>query len=113
VIPRYLPPSPNASRAWEWGDQAHIEELFAPSRVRFEFVRATTRWEFPSIDAFMEYMEAKAGRLVQAKPYLESIGKWGQARADTLELARSANLATDGTWQADQEFLLAIGRAQA
>jgi SAM-dependent methyltransferase len=110
VIPRYLPPSPNASRAWMWGDESYLEELFAGVAVRFEFERATTTWEFGSLDELMAYMDTMSGPLVVARRGLEALGSWVEARAELEALWRAANIASDGTWRAEQEYLLAIGR---
>ena len=59
VVSHYLPPSTNPSRAWLWGDEDHLRHLFADARISFEFDRATTSWEFESLESMMAYWETK------------------------------------------------------
>jgi SAM-dependent methyltransferase len=108
VIPRFFPPSPNASRAWLWGDERYLRSLFAG--VDFECELASTTWEFDSLERLLDYMETKSGPLVLAKQALEAQGRWSEPRAELEALWRAANVATDGTWRAEQEYLIAVAR---
>ena len=100
VVPRHLPPSPNASRAWLWGDEQFLEQLFTDSDIDFVFERASATWEFGSLEEMLAYLVTKSGPLVMAKRYLQSQGRWAEARAEMETLGRGANVATDGTWRA-------------
>jgi hypothetical protein len=93
-----------------WGNETYLEQLFADAPIKFQFERATTTWEFGSLDEMTTYMDMMSGPLIAARRGLEALGTWVETRAELEALGRAANVATDGTWRADQEYLLAIGR---
>jgi SAM-dependent methyltransferase len=107
-----LPPPP-PFRTWLWGSDVYLEELFAPAGVVFEFMRGTTTWSFPSVDALLAHMDENSGPAILAGEQWESRGERDEVRRLFYQRMTDINQATDGTWRADAEYLLAVGRTSA
>jgi SAM-dependent methyltransferase len=62
-----LLPESAQSRAWLWGDESHVESLFADLGVQLSFERGTTAWTFGSVEEFVRYVEEKQPNAVIAR----------------------------------------------
>lgn len=102
----YMPtPPPFAEAPVLWGDEAHVEEMFAGSGIELSFKRETVRPpEFESPEAAMEYWTANFGPLVMARKLTEENGSWPELREKLLEY-----------YAADEppEYLVTLGRKTA
>ena len=107
AVGRYMPPPPAfASPPPLWGDEAHVEALFAPHDVTTSYTRGTNRFAFPSAEAFMALFESRYGPLVKVREKLTAEGTWGDLRPELVELFETYNSAEDGTFEALSEYLV-------
>lgn len=93
-----------------WGDRAHVEEIFAPTRMQLRFEDAAVRLHFDSLEqAADEYWE-KFGPVVTLRAMLEPQGRGAELR-DALvgSLERSIRPEGDGV-SFDGEYLITVGR---
>jgi SAM-dependent methyltransferase len=104
------PPPPELEPPILWGTEQHVRDLFAPSGAQLRFERRMVRFVYDSPEGSVAYNERALGPVVMAKAALEPEGKWAALRADLLELAERTNQATDGTMQADSEYLVSVAR---
>lgn len=93
----------------DWGRPAYAIEQFAAHGVDLTLERHVLRWEFASEDALSEFLLTASGPYIKAREALEAKGRWDEVWAEVRALNRNANLATDGTYAMEQEYLLAIG----
>lgn len=106
----YMPPPPaGASPPPLWGDEAHVERLFADTGVSLEFDRGTVDFEHDSPAAFVDFMATDYGPLVKAREALTPEGRWADLRRDLVRLSESANTARDGRFLVPSEYLVVIG----
>ncbi|MDP8929060.1 MAG: class I SAM-dependent methyltransferase [Actinomycetota bacterium] len=111
ALSRYLPEPPSyVSPSSLWGDPGHVRRLFAEHDVNFEFDVMTLPWEFPDVDAFERFTFTYSGPLIAAQQVLEQAGRWQDARADMRAVFEEVNRSTDGSFRADLEYLIAVGR---
>jgi len=110
TIAPYMPEPPRgASPPPLWGDEQHVDELFAELGVEFEFERRNVTFEHASPRAFIDYMADNYGPLLKARERLTPQGTWPDLYADLVGLSERSNLKADG-FQTPSEFLLARGR---
>jgi ubiquinone/menaquinone biosynthesis C-methylase UbiE len=107
------PPPPELQPPSLWGDEQHIRSLFEPHGVELEFERAKVVFEDESIEAWLDYGEEKLGPMVMARAALEPQGKWDALRADLQALYERENVSTDGSFRAEPEYLITVGRLPA
>jgi SAM-dependent methyltransferase len=95
--------------ARDWGAPGYAAERFAAHNVSLALQRHVLRWEFASEDEHMEFLLTSSGPYIKAREALEAMGRWDEVWGEIRESVRQANLATDGTYAMEQEYLLAIG----
>lgn len=111
IMSRYLPPAPAfASAPPLWGDEQHVEELFAGADVELELERATTPFRFGSAEHYMHFFETNYGPMVKARERLTVDGRWEDCRAELVEMIERRNVATDGSLELPGEYLLVTAR---
>ena len=114
TIGKYVPkPPPFASPPPLWGDEDHVRALFARHDVDLDFWRETNPWRFESAEAFMRFFEQRYGPMIKARERLEAEGTWTDAREELLALLGAFNHATDGTFDANAEYLVVSVRRSA
>jgi ubiquinone/menaquinone biosynthesis C-methylase UbiE len=111
TVAGHMPPPPEGFQPpILWGSEDHVRELFEGTGVALEFKRAKVVFEADSADEFQAEYERKLPPIVTAKATLEPEGKWEALRADLTELYRSENLAEDGSYRSDAEYLVTTGK---
>ena len=83
--------------------------LFEGTGVDLEFERASTEFIADSVAAEIEEGQRELPPIVNAKRVLEPEGKWDALRADLVKLTEAENLAEDGTYRSENEFLVIKG----
>lgn len=107
----YLPAPPTfASPPPGWGRVEHVEELFADHPVELRFERAAVRFADASAEAFLDMFADRYGPLLQARAKLSQDGRWDALRDDLIALGTEMNVATDGTFAVDSDYLVIVAR---
>ncbi len=96
-----------------WGNEQHVQALFAESGAELAFERHTVTFEHESPEAWLEYNERVLGPTIMAKAALEPQGKWEELRAELIKLYVDANEADDGTMRVPPEYLLTVAQLPA
>ncbi|MGK2877959.1 MAG: class I SAM-dependent methyltransferase [Solirubrobacterales bacterium] len=113
VIGKHMPPPPEGMQTPAmWGTEAHVREMFDDS-IDWSFSRELVNFQADNAEKWFEFMEAKLGPLVLARAALEPQGRYEALRDDLIEHYARYNSATDGTFNGDAEYLLAVGRVPA
>jgi ubiquinone/menaquinone biosynthesis C-methylase UbiE len=107
VSARMPPPPAFAEPPWLWGVKEHVREMLEPHGLELEFHEARATFTAESPDAFVTLYEEKFGPVVAAKAALGD--GWPALRTDLLELFERRNLAEDGTFRVEPEFLVTVG----
>jgi SAM-dependent methyltransferase len=111
ILSGYLPAPPAyASAPPLWGDEAHVEGLFAGTGVELTFARGHNPWRFDSAEDWVAFLETMYGPVVKARQRLTAEGSWDDCRAELVAQAERRNDATDGTLLLWAEYLVAVGR---
>ncbi|HWF33585.1 MAG TPA: methyltransferase domain-containing protein [Solirubrobacteraceae bacterium] len=114
TVGSYMPvPPPELKPPVMWGDEQHLQTLFAASGAELAFERHTVTFEHESPEAWLEYNERVLGPTIMAKAALEPQGKWEALRAELIALYTDANEADDGTMRVHAEYLLAVAQLPA
>lgn len=103
------PPEPMPSPV-DWGEDAYLRDCFGDLGPSMEIVTKHVDFKAPSAEEWVAYNEDKLGPAVMAKSVLEPMGKWEALREDLIRHYENANIADDGGWAAEADYLLAIGR---
>jgi SAM-dependent methyltransferase len=110
VMGQHMPPPPEGMKTpVHWGSEDYVEETF-PDEVDWNFSREIVTFRAPSVEAFIAFNEVKLGPMVLAKAALTPQGKWDALREDLAEHYERFNVADDGTFAGEAEYLLAIGQ---
>jgi ubiquinone/menaquinone biosynthesis C-methylase UbiE len=110
TVAPYLPPPPDyASPPPLWGDEKHVEELFAGLDVKLEFEPRTVTFEHESPTGFIEFMANRYGPLVTAREAVAPEGRWEELRRELIALGEEASDVPDG-FRVASEYLLVTGR---
>ena len=112
TVAQHIPPPPEVTPPTKWGTEEHVRELFAPHPVDLEFERANVEFEAESPEAWLEYNERVLGPMVLARAALEPQGKFDALHEDLLALYNRLNLNDDGSFKAEGEYLVTIGRVR-
>jgi SAM-dependent methyltransferase len=111
TIGKYVPPPPPyASPPPAWGDEDHVRALFARHDVDLHFWRETNPWRFASVEAFVTFFEQRYGPMIKARERLEADGTWAVCREELVALCNAFNHATDGSFDANAEYLVVSAR---
>ena len=111
IGPRMPKPPEGASPPPLWGDEGHVEELFAGSGVEFGYEHRTVLFENDSCAGFVDYMAENYGPLLKARERLTPEGTWEELRSDLIALCERSNLASD-SFLAPSEYLVAHGHKE-
>ncbi len=88
-----------------WGDEAHVDALFAGHRIEHE--RAVNPFVgFASAEDWVAFMEAFYGPMLTARGRLEPEGRWAPLREQLVALTAAADRGTPGALHVDSEYLL-------
>jgi SAM-dependent methyltransferase len=109
TVGSYMPPAPPELKPpVMWGNEDHVRSLFADSGAELSFERKMVTFEYDSPIGWVEYNERILGPAIMAKNVLEPQGRYGELRAELIDLYEKANQEQDGTFKADGEYLLTI-----
>ncbi len=103
------PPPPELTPPVAWGTEEHLRSLFAESGAELSFERRTVTFAGDSPEAWVEYNERVLGPAILAKNALEPQGRYGELRAELIEMYTDANEAPGG-FRASAEYLLTLAR---
>ncbi len=110
----HMPPPPEGFEPpVMWGTEAHVRELFAPSGAELAFERRTVPFGHESAEAWIERDERILGPSVFAKAALEQQGRYEALRNEAIALHEEVNEASDGSFLARAEYLLALATLPA
>ena len=104
----YMPPPPEyASPPILWGTENHVREMFGDARD-FEFERRDTTIEWDSVEGFADYFMDRFPTMVTARQMLGE--RFGELRADVIEIWERRNESDDGPFRLPQEYLVSVIR---
>jgi SAM-dependent methyltransferase len=107
----YMPAPPAGfSPPTRWGEEGYVRSLFAGSGAEVECERRAVTLTADSVEGWVAYSERVLGPAIVAKEALEPQGRWDALRRDWSALYERANQASDGSFRADAEYLLAVAR---
>jgi SAM-dependent methyltransferase len=110
----YMPaPPPELKPPVMWGDEPYVRGLFDGMGVDLMFERAAVTFASDSPEAWMEEDEQKLGPAVMAKAALEPQGRWEDLRQDMRALYDEFNLATDGSFRVEADYLVTVAELPA
>lgn len=110
VMGRHIPERPaDMPEPFVWGEPDYVREQFGDG-IDWNFSVENAVYAGPSPEQFFDFLEQSLGPIVLAKLALEPQGKYEPLREDLRELHLSFNKADDGSYLADGEYLLAVGR---
>jgi SAM-dependent methyltransferase len=110
VLGRHMPPPPEGmATPAQWGDDGYVQQKF-PDGIDWSFSRETVTFRSTSVEDWIAFNEVKLGPMVVAKAALAPQGKWDALRADLAEHYERFNVATDGSFAGEAEYLLAVGQ---
>jgi SAM-dependent methyltransferase len=92
-----------------WGSEDHVRDLFEGTGVALELDRATVAFTAGSGEELLAEDERDLPPIVNARRVLEPEGKWDDLRSALLELEGEANVADDGSYRAENEYLVTKG----
>jgi SAM-dependent methyltransferase len=111
VTAPYMPaPPPELKPPVMWGDEQHVRGLFEGTGVDLTFERRAVTFAGESPEAWLAEDEQKLGPAVMAKAALEPQGRWEDLRRDTLALYEEFNLAGDGSFKVESEYLVTVAQ---
>ena len=114
TVASHMPaPPPELKPPTMWGNEDYMRALFGPLGVELAFERANVVFEAESPEAWLEYNERVLGPMVMARAALEPQGKWEALHSDLADLYRRNNLAEDGSFRVEREYLVTIARVPA
>jgi ubiquinone/menaquinone biosynthesis C-methylase UbiE len=109
VLGRHMPPPPEGMPSPnDWGEENYVEEQF-PDGIKWDFSREIVTFRAPSVEDWIAFNEVKLGPMVVAKAALSAQDKWEPLREDLAEHYEKFNVATDGSFAGEAEYMLAIG----
>ena len=110
IMSGYLPaPPPFASPPPLWGNEAHVERLFAETGVEVSFAYGYNPWRFESAQHWVAFLETAYGPTVKARERLTAEGRWDACRAEVVALAERRNEAGNGALLLQAEYLITVG----
>ncbi|MBJ7328777.1 MAG: class I SAM-dependent methyltransferase [Solirubrobacteraceae bacterium] len=114
IMGPFLPTPPAfASPPPGWGRIDHVEELFAEHPVELAFERGSVRFADTSAEAWLDTFVDRYGPVLQARNKLSESGRWTELRDALLAMCEELNVATDGTWAVESEYLVIVARKAA
>jgi len=107
------PPPPGFVPPVAWGEEDHVAGLFEGTGVELSFERLTVAFTGDSAESWLERDERILGPSIMAKAALEPKGRYGELRSQLLAHYENANVAGNGGFRADAEYLLTLARVPA
>jgi len=105
IVGSHVAPPPGAQSPVRWGDPAVVTELLGSGVSEVRTWTSAVRQRFPSAEHYADFFLDNYGPTHMAAQKLDEEGR-ALFRADLVALAQEFNLATDGTFVADWEYLL-------
>jgi len=94
-----------------WGDETHVDALFATEDVAIEHERTLNPFVgFGSPEEWVEFMETSYGPLLTARAKLEPMGAWQPLRDEIVAMTEAADRGVPGAMHVDSEYLLTLIR---
>lgn len=109
---RHVPGPQGVPPSSEWGREEVVAARFEGLAADIRTDRRSLRLEHESPEAMRAWFEENAGPAVAARRFLPAEANEAIA-AETLDLVREVNQATDGSVVIDAEYLLVIARKNA
>ena len=106
---KYVPPPPELTLPEEWGDDEVVTARFEGLAGSLTFRTASMPWVAASPEELGERMERSAPAQVAAREALSPEEHEAMQR-ELLEQARSWNVADDGSFRVDAEYLITVAR---
>ena len=106
---RFSPLPAGVPRAEDWGDEAVVRERLGGLAAHLECERRTLTWEADSPETVGAELAEFAPTFAAAREGLPE-EQFEQLRAETLDLVRRRNRASDGTLRIDVEYLISVAR---
>jgi SAM-dependent methyltransferase len=104
-----LPPPPDfAESPLLWGTEDHVREMLEPHGFELEFERDVVVFEFSSVEAWVDHYAENFGPIVMAKATLGDA--WPELRTALIDTFESLNLADDGGFRTEAEYLRTVGK---
>jgi SAM-dependent methyltransferase len=108
LVASYAPPPPEGvPPPLEWGRDEVVRERFDGLAGTLELERRTLRWSFANPDAALKFYGETAGPGLAVMQSLDEAGR-ARLREDFLALAAELNQASDGSFEVDGEYLMAV-----
>ncbi|GAA3796384.1 class I SAM-dependent methyltransferase [Amycolatopsis tucumanensis] len=107
TVGRHAPPPAGALPPTRWGTEETVRELFGDRVTGLTCTTATVREKFANPAHFADFFLTHYGPTHMAAQRLSPDGREA-FRADLIALAEENNLADDGTFAADWEYLVAV-----
>lgn len=107
------PPPPGFQPPVTWGVEQHVRELFAQTGAELELERRSVTFEGESVQAWIDRDEQILGPALLTKAALEQQGRYEEMRRQAIELHEQANLARDGSFRCEAEYLVTVARKRA
>lgn len=105
---KYMPPPPEgADSAVSWGEEATARDRFSKYATAVEIQRGIVPWRFASLDEWVEVNRTKTPPAVVARMLLPP-ETYAEYARDSIEHAKRANKATDGSVDIEAEYLLLV-----
>jgi len=109
TVGRHVTPPAGALPPTRWGDPHVVAELFAGQVDDLRTWTTAVRQRFLSAEHFADFFIANYGPTLKAAAKLDQAGR-DAFRADLIALAEEFNLAADGTFVSEWEYLLVSAR---
>ena len=94
-----------------WGDETHVDALFATEDVAIEHERTLNPFVgFGSPEEWVEFMASSYGPLLTARGKLEPAGAWQPLRDQIVAMTEAADRGVPGAMHVDSEYLLTLIR---
>lgn len=108
ISAKYQPPPPEgADSAVSWGVEENVKQRFGPHASSVTCSRDVVPWKFGSVDEWMAWSQEHVPPMVVAKSMLPP-EKFEEMEEEHRARAEEANLATDGSFHVDAEYLLIV-----
>jgi ubiquinone/menaquinone biosynthesis C-methylase UbiE len=109
TVGRYVTPPAGALPPTRWGDPGVVAEMFAGQVDDLNTWTTAVRQRFLSTEQYADFFIANYGPTLKAASKLDET-KRAEFRSDLVALAEEFNLATDGTFISEWEYLLVSAR---
>ena len=109
TVGAHVPAPPGSQPPTRWGDPAVVRSLLGDRVHDVHTWTSAVRQRFLDPAHFVDFFLEHYGPTLKASQKLDERGR-AAFRADLMSLAHEANLATDGTFVADWEYLLVSAR---